>query len=306
MKFNKEVTSFGRHETFPLRYGWLTKGFQQSRKNPKVFEDDDATVALGVGKNMVSSIKYWLSACCMVEKGSTKATAIGDYLLKAKGGKDPYLEDEGTMWLIHWLLATNAEQATTWFWFFNKFHKAEFSTEELSTALMDFLKDNISDRPAITTVKHDIGVLLRMYIQSRPHSKLPLEDTLDSPLASLRLVTQGSTSKTNNSRPMARPELPTGVFGFAVASLMNTLKRSAQPIEELMFSREGAAAPGAVFRLTENDLVTKLEQMVKYLPGKYEIRETAGISQVYQIAREVNPMDYLDKHYASVEAGVAA
>lgn len=305
MKFNKEVTGFGRHETFPLRYGWLTKGFQSSRKNPVVFESDDATVELGVGKNMVSSIKYWLSACGMIVKGTTKATPIGDYLLKARNGKDPYLEDEATIWLIHWLLATNAEQATTWFWFFNKFHKAEFSTEELVTALNDFLKDNISDRPAATTVKQDIGVLLRMYIQSRPHSKLPLEDALDSPLASLRLVSQGSSSKTSMSRPQARPELPVGIFGYAVASLMAELKKVAMPIEELMFSRESAAAPGAVFRLTENDLVTKLEQMVKYLPGVFEIRETAGINQLYQLA-EVNPIQFLDKHYASVEAGVAA
>lgn len=305
MKLNKESTSFGRHETFPLRYGWLTKGFQASRKNSGVFDSDDATVALGVGKNMVSSIKYWLSACRMTEKGTPKPTLIGDYLLKSRGGKDPYLEDEATIWLVHWLLATNADQATTWFWFFNKFHKAEFSTDEMTTALMDYLKDNLSDRPALTTVKHDVAVLLRMYVQTRPHSKLPLEDALDSPLSSLRLVTQGSSSKTSMSRPMPRPELPVGIFGYAVASLMSEVGKASIPIEDLMFSRDDSAAPGAIFRLTENDLVTKLEQMVKYLPGKYEIRETAGINQLYRIS-DVDPVEFLDKHYASVDAGVAA
>jgi hypothetical protein len=28
MKFNADKVSFGRHETFALRYSWLTKGFQ--------------------------------------------------------------------------------------------------------------------------------------------------------------------------------------------------------------------------------------------------------------------------------------
>ena len=40
--------SFGRHETFALRYSWLTKGFQTFTKNPTVFPFDEATIDLGV------------------------------------------------------------------------------------------------------------------------------------------------------------------------------------------------------------------------------------------------------------------
>lgn len=43
-------TSFGRHETFGLRFGWLPKGYQALKENPKAFFSDDATVKLGVGK----------------------------------------------------------------------------------------------------------------------------------------------------------------------------------------------------------------------------------------------------------------
>ena len=31
--FNPKKASFGRHETFALRYSWLTKGFQAFNKN---------------------------------------------------------------------------------------------------------------------------------------------------------------------------------------------------------------------------------------------------------------------------------
>ena len=59
--------SFGRHETFALRYSWLTKGFQAFTKNPATFSSDEATIDLGVGKNRVNAIKYWLRATSMLD-----------------------------------------------------------------------------------------------------------------------------------------------------------------------------------------------------------------------------------------------
>lgn len=49
----------GRHETFTPRYGWLKKGFDACAHNPHVFTDETAIEQLGVGKNMVQSIRYW-------------------------------------------------------------------------------------------------------------------------------------------------------------------------------------------------------------------------------------------------------
>jgi len=103
MELGANNTAFGRHETFPLRYGWLTKGFHALKRNPKVFESDESTVILGVGKNMVGAIRYWLRATQMIMPNSTERTRLGDYLLSERKGKDPYLEDEATIWLIHWL-----------------------------------------------------------------------------------------------------------------------------------------------------------------------------------------------------------
>ena len=53
MKFDPKITKFAGHETFHLRYGWLTKGFRALTKDPKIFEKETATIELGVGKNMV-------------------------------------------------------------------------------------------------------------------------------------------------------------------------------------------------------------------------------------------------------------
>jgi hypothetical protein len=63
-----DKASFGRHQTFPLRYAWLTKGFHALTANPRIFDSDEATVTLGVGKNMVASIQYWLQATRLAER----------------------------------------------------------------------------------------------------------------------------------------------------------------------------------------------------------------------------------------------
>lgn len=52
--------SFSGHETFTLRHGWLTKAVDAIETNDGAFNSDDALVELGVGKNMVRSIRTGL------------------------------------------------------------------------------------------------------------------------------------------------------------------------------------------------------------------------------------------------------
>lgn len=47
--------TFSGHESFQCRQLWLKKGYDFVNKK-KSFNDEDAVVELGVGKNMVSSI----------------------------------------------------------------------------------------------------------------------------------------------------------------------------------------------------------------------------------------------------------
>lgn len=70
---NPDRSAFGRHETFPLRFGWLTKGFAAWSEDPNIFEDEAAIVKLGVGKNMVDAIRYWMTASQIIK---TKERAI--------------------------------------------------------------------------------------------------------------------------------------------------------------------------------------------------------------------------------------
>jgi hypothetical protein len=247
---------------------------------------------------MVASIRYWLRACQIIKADSSITTEIGEAIFNEKTGFDPYLEDEATIWLLHWLLASNSSVATSWYWFFNKYHKPEFTSQELVTSLNDFIKDVIIEgkKPSLSTLKNDAQLIHRMYTQSKGNGRTPLEEALDSPLALLRIMSQTAGGRRYISRPEARSTLPLAVLGYAVTQVMQERNLKSIPIEDLMYARGNFCAPGAVFRLTENDLITKLEELVNYLPGVFDIRDTAGIHQLFLI-NESTSVHFLQEHY---------
>lgn len=301
MHFEEKKTRFGGHETFALRYSWLTKGYQEFLKNPSVFSDENATVILGVGVNMVHSIKFWLQACQIIKADpkdfTLSTTEIGRLIFDEKDGYDPYLEDEATIWLIHWLIASNSQIATAFFWFFNNFHKQEFSQDEATTSLTDFVTQNISRKISKNTLKNDISAILRMYGRSTSNKKgVVVEEALDSPLVLLQLISPSMIGRSFKSFPADRKNLPTEIFAYALVCYMKSYKRKEVPIKELMYSDGNSISLAAVFRMTENSLIAKLENMVSLDSNLFELRETAGINQFY-MTDEVNENDLLAKYY---------
>jgi len=298
MRFEPNRVAFGRHESFALRYGWLTKGFQAFAEDPDIFSSPDSIVTLGVGKNMVNSIRHWLRAAQLITSTSDKKepTPLGRDIF-SKDGWDPYLEDEATIWLIHWLLASNPQHATAWYWFFNRFHKPEFTSKEVASSLIGFTTEQVTvKKPSVTTLKNDAAVLLRMYVQKNNNQKIALEEALDSPLSLLNLITYSPSTKIYQSKLTRRDGLPLGILGFAITELLNDNSQTEIPIEDLMYSKNGNVAPGLIFRLSETALLTKLEQLIHYIPGIYEIRETAGIHQMYML-KNIEAQEYLATHY---------
>ena len=255
---------------------------------------------------MVEAIRFWMIAAQIVElDGKTLGpTEIGKRIFY-NDGWDPFLEDDATIWLVHWLIASNPADATTPFWFFNRFHKPEFTSKELQDALSDFVRENLRARGAAATLKNDIGLLLRMYEPSRESRAVPLEEGLDSPMALLRLLSHQEGTKVHLSRPEYRVRLPLAPFAFAIAQLFEQTKEQVLPVDRLLHSDGFLAAPGSVFRLTEECLVAKVEAMIAWLPRSFELRQTAGIHQLYRLA-PINSLDILTHHYEGKNARRAA
>lgn len=305
--FDPQATSFARHETFHLRFGWLTKGYRAWCDNPDVFTDEDATLTLGVGKNMVHAIQYWMAAAQIVEsEGRTlMPTRVGRSLFAGEGW-DPYVEDDATLWLIHWLIASNPRHATSIYWFFNRFHKSEFSSNEVVDALAQFCSESTASRVSRTSLKSDVSLLLRMYQPTAPSKAVALEDALDSPLSTLGLIQPLEGGRLHHARHVSRPRFPIAPLGYAVAEVFEASQQAVLPIEKFARGDGVMPTPGSVFRLTEECLLLKLEELVAWAPELFELRESAGMYQLYRLS-EVPPIALLERHYEGVKSvGVAA
>ncbi|MEA5417741.1 DUF4007 family protein [Spirulina sp. CCNP1310] len=250
----QDEINFARHETFHPRFGWLKKGFEQASKNPDVFFADDATVKLGVGKNMVRSIRYWCRAFKLLNQDDDTPTIFGEQLLGTDGW-DAYLEDPGSLWLLHWKLIESPCLATAWKIVFDQFRASEFTSEELFYCLSDYCQ-SLRGKTADSSLRKDVNCILRMYVAQQ--NKKNTEDSLDCPFAELGLIHTAGVSHRYMFRVGYKPTLPPEVLVYTClchAAQRNTTARSI-PIASLLYD---SGSPGLIFKVTEKDICNAIE-----------------------------------------------
>jgi len=277
--------SFGGHEKFVFRDGWLKKGVDAVSAEPGIFSDDQALVVLGVGKNMVRSIRHWCLATGVCEesdgpdrKRSIDVSSFGHRLM-IDGGWDPFLEDSGTLWVLHWQLTENLQRSLVWHLIFARFYDVEFTKLQLG----QFLTKQF-ERLGVTTtsgmIAREIDCFVRTYAPTRSHSGKINEETLDCPLTELDLVRFVAQDNVYRFNIGAKPTLPDAVFTYA---LLHYLDRIAQhrrtvAVDECVY---GEGSPGQVFRMDENSVVERLEKVAELTEGQIRLQESAGLNQLY-------------------------
>lgn len=278
--------TFGGHEKFVFRHGWLKKGVDALARNPNVFMAEDAIVVLGVGKNMVRSIRYWCLATGLFEETRGRKGAPGLRLsrlatfLLADDGRDPYLEDIGTLWLLHWQLVTNISRALVWYLTFCAFFEVEFTKRQLSAFIAKQLKQlGISATHA--TIERDVDACLRTYVPAvRKVGDSLSEETMDCPLVDLELIhfTPEDGAYRFNIGP--KLTLPVEIFGYTLMAYLAKIAQSrrAVAVDECLYHQ---GSPGQVFKLDENSLIEYLEALEAMTDGSLRLQETAGLRQLY-------------------------
>jgi len=295
--------SFSGHETFPFRYTWLPKGVQKIQGHSDLFVRDDAMVILGVGKNMVRSIRHWCEALNLIEaseRGQYCTTPLG-YALFDPSGWDPYLEDPATLWLLHWLLVSRQNLASTWYLAFTRFNADLFTRDDLVEWIQKFLNQtsnlnhssNVHVTP--TSLYRDVEVFLRTYIPSQATRDLPSEDTFDCPLIELNLIKEVERGTYQFTRGY-KSSLPEEIFLYA---LTNFWQNIAPHQETLSFETilHGAGSPGMAFKLAENALVEYIERLPRWSGLTYD--DTAGMRLVlrHKSQNDLEAFSILRRYY---------
>ena len=298
---------FSGHETFPLRYGWLKKAFDRvtetetDKENRAACWDDDAIARFGVGKNMVSSIRYWAKAAHIIREpaiNKVETTELGRMLFDS-GGLDPWMEFPATLWLLHWQFAARPER-TTWFWAFSHYPAITFERDGLIRKLDRLASERRWSRVAQTTLKNDVACFIRTYVARQPSGKIGHDDAPESPLTELGLIK--AIGKNDGFRFVRGPKstLGGGVFVYA---LIDFWTRFYPDTTTLSFEAIAHApgSPGRVFQFDENDVADRLTALGDVTSGALRWSETAGLKQVIRNIEicEQTALSWLPEDYTS-------
>lgn len=273
---------FSGHETFPLRQLWLRKAYDavtetRAPAQRSVFAGEDAIVRFGVGKNMAMSIRFWATACGVVEesKDGYVPTELGNFLFSPEHGHDPYCELPATTWLMHWLLASTPEKTTTWWYLFNHVVQQVFDREHLVNSLAGFITE-YKLRISVATLKRDVECCIRSYV---PRLGGDSPEEMSEPLLGELGLIQQNAKGTFEFRRGAKKSLPDGVFAYALLDYWSRMPHAGSVMD---FDRvaHDFGSPGRVFKLDENAVADRLIALETLSKGHLQWVEQAGIRQV--------------------------
>ncbi len=292
--------SFSGHQTFPFRYTWLKKGVDAVIDDPTIFSSENASVTLGVGKNMVNSIRHWCSVAGLIkadylQRGRSVPTDLGKAIF-SENGFDPYLDDPATLWLIHWKISTNMNQATTWYWAFNILKNNQFVRQTFKQQMYEWVLNNKeSMRPASNnTLERDVNCFIRTYCHSRQTTTVK-EESFDCPLVELNIIFELPDSEGYEFQRGEKVTLPIEVFSATlIAFWVNRFsERDSLTFTDILTA---PLSPGRIFKLDEDTLTLYLEKLENLTDGAMRYDETADLKQVYR-HKDVDPMQLLKRYY---------
>lgn len=291
--------TFSGHDTFHYRHLWLKKGYDFIKKGRK-FTDDDAVVELGVGKNMVSSINFWMRAFGIIDKDGL-LTDFANYILD-DAGKDPYIEDEATLWLLHYQLITQ-NIASTYSLIFNEFRreKIEFTRDNFIAFVVRKAEELNMSQINKNTLSTDFEVLTKMYIRTDAQSK-DREDTFSGLLTELNIIQEEKRKvddKTVTFYSIStedKSEIPDEVLLYSILDSGNFDKSISLYTIEQEFNQAGS-----VFAMGRTGLINKIESISSNKKfNKYGItfNDHAGIKEL-QFKEKPNKFEILKNYYVN-------
>ena len=275
--------TFSGHESFTCKTLWLKKGYDFIRNNNS-FNSPDSVVVLVVGKNMVASIRYWMRAFGLTE--NDEPLTIADYLFDSNQGKDPYMEDLGTLWLLHFLLVSTCE-ATLYHILFTQLQRERkiFDRQHVQNLVRRLMtEDGKQSLYNENTVKKDIGTLLLNYVLPQKAKAL---DDYSALLIDLDLIRMDADGKNFFFNVEGKRQIPWQVFLYAVIKSKGAdMTVSYDTLQEL----------GLMFCMNDMEVIEMCKTIVEHHEDTMAYSDVAGIRQLHFL-KNLNEEGVLDEYY---------
>ena len=281
---------YSGHQSFGLRISWLPKAVAAIEEGIDPFSDPrQGMKILGLGKNMVEALEFWVRATGVAIKVGAKweLTKFALQVLSRKEGFDPFLENQQTLWLLHWNLCKGwsedgvEKRPYAWHFFSSVFPDDEIVASEA----VDHFAAAVANQPkplSAVTLRQHFDVYIRTYVSgdsAGPRSTL--EDTLDSPLTMLGLIVRNGEKRMSDGR---REDIYRFNGGPKHSISLNTFRCCLQewwscvhPTEQRLTLRDisfSEGGPGRVFRLPETDIYSRLVMLASEYPLEWMLIES--------------------------------
>lgn len=180
---------YGQHQSFYLRDRWLNKAIRHLREDPRFFYDKEAFEKIGLGKNMIQSLRYWAVATGVVNevfnedrKKTHIITEFGELLFKY----DKFIKFQDTASILHYHMCRRKDPSTAWYWFFNEFRETISTKDNLNQEFISWVKENENKPFSNNSLKKDVDCLIKLYTAGQ--SNMDPEEVIQSPMSKLSVI----------------------------------------------------------------------------------------------------------------------
>ena len=276
--------SFSGHESFFCKTIWLKKGYDAIQDGVD-FSAPDSVASLGVGKNMVTSIRYWMKAFGLIK--NDELTNFARIIFDNDRGLDPFVEDESTLWLLHYYLV-KTQVASIYYLTFLEFRreKKEFDKSQLQA----FIKRKCNTREQKNvynenTVKKDISVLLHNYVTPRDMKSIEDYSAILIDLGLIRAIDNEKFAFTETATNKIEPE----ILLYALLDYKG---------QDTTISIDIMQALSLLFGLTLSGFIDKVREITELFPDSIAYSDNSGIKNIQflkPIDKDVVLINYFSK-----------
>lgn len=283
--------AYGQHQSFYLRDRWLSKGLKHLMEDERFFYNKDSFELIGLGKNMLQSLRFWVVATrTVVEKFNNQQkkvhyiTPLGNIIYKF----DRFVQFYETASILHYELTKEKEPATAWYWFFNILRQDSISKDELLQLFIQWVNREENKEISTKSLKRDIECLVKLYTAGQ--STFDPEEVIQSPLYKIGLLEEKNGiiyKKTGEIEKIGLTALMYSLLDYKDKKGLETIS-----VDEIV-NEEGLW--GKVFNMNRASVVNALEMLTNHTVYKLSFTRTNNLDTVK--LPSISAIDYLEYEY---------
>lgn len=276
---------FSGHDSFHCRNLWLKKGFDFLYVGNQFTKDSG--IELGVGRNMVEAIKHWLRSFDVID-GEGRINSWSQRVFSDEGW-DPYLEDEASLWLLHFQLIRR-EYASIYPILFTDLRKLkpDFSKNHFVNRVLEIdIKQNEN------TLDKDFTVFTRTYLAQNSSDR---EESFSGILHELGLLKESDSTSEGKAYHIINTKqatIPAAIVLYAI--LENNDFESSISMNSLLAP---GISVGNIFAFSPEGLENKLIEIAEQFPN-IVYRNNSGIKELQFKGEKPNSLDILNHYYGN-------